>query len=69
MLKLFRLPRPKIPIGIRLKRVLAMDRHDGHRCRVIKMPDFAASTGQEKSPFCGGASHRAITIEKKLGGV
>ena len=69
MLKLFRLPRPKIPIGIRLKRVLAIDRHDGHRCRVIRLPDFAASIGHEKSPSCTGASRRAITIEKKLGGV
>lgn len=52
-LKLFRMTRAKIPIGIRLKRVLAMDRHDGRRCRVIRLP---GSNGL-LDDFCG--QHRA----------
>ncbi|MBQ9566106.1 MAG: hypothetical protein IJU98_11010 [Synergistaceae bacterium] len=58
ILRLFRLPKAKIPIGIRLKRVLAMDRHDGRMGRLVKLTSYAASTGYEKSPSCTGASRK-----------
>ncbi len=35
---LFKWPKSKIPIGIRMKRVLAMDRQDGRGSRLVKLP-------------------------------